>query len=261
MKQFLAILLALALVFALAACGKKPAPGVEETTAETTTETLTQEETSAFTLFPFPSAPTEATAAAGYAYEAYEAPIYYDPPPAAPQGTYQTPTADLNTAAITTFSGIATTTAAPGATDAPTTAALTTTAAPTTTQAPTLPPAQGTFSVSVGRAQAAGAPVTISVTTINQAGTSKARVYTGVKLKDFLAAQGVNLAAVGSGAVLTAKADDGETLTYSYSEIMSDKTLLAWDDAGEALSPPRLCPCATTDASRYLRGVITITLS
>jgi len=106
-----------------------------------------------------------------------------------------------------------------------------------------------------------GKQETIRVLTINQVGTAKDRAYTGVKLKDFLAAQNVDIAALNNGAVLTARADDGETMTYTYSEIMSNRTLLAWADAGETLSPPRLCPCDTTDAGRYLRGVVSITLS
>lgn len=270
MKRFFAILLALALLCALAACGKKPAPGTEETTAETTAEATTPAETSAHTIFPFPVSPTQA-AGAGYVYDANEAPIYnydYVPYPEPPRPTYETPTADLNTAAITTYSGAAgTTIAAPTAAGSTATAASTaagpTTTAPTTAQATTQPPkvTQGTFTVSVAAAKAAGSAVTERVTTVNQVGTKKERVFTGVRLKDFLAAQGVDIAALGTGATLVAKADDGETMTYTYSEIMSDITLLAWDDAGETLSPPRLCPCHATDSSRYLRGVVSITLS
>ena len=270
MKRFLALLLALALLFAFAACRKTPARGGEETTAEiTTTQATTQETTSAYTLFPFPAPPAAATeAGGGVYYEAYEAPIYtpnYSPYPEPPQPTYLTPTADLNTAAITTYSGTAGTTGATASgtatTGEPTTSGPTTTA-PATTQTTTQPPkvTQGTFTVSVAAAKAAGSAVTERVTTVNSVGTAKDRVFTGVKLKDFLAAQNVDIAALDQSATLVARADDGETATYTYYDIIADRTLLAWDDDGESLSPPRLCPCNAIDASRYLQGVISVTL-
>jgi len=271
MKRFFAILLALALLCALAACGKKPAPGTEETTAETTAEATTPAETSAHTIFPFPVSPTQA-AGAGYVYDANEAPIYnydYVPYPEPPRPTYETPTADLNTAAITTYSGAAgTTIAAPTAAGSTATAASTaagpTTTAPTTAQATTQPPkvTQGTFTVSVAAAKAAGSAVTERVTTVNSVGTTKERVFVGVKLKDFLAAQNVDVVALAqkTDITLVAKASDGETVTYTYGEIMADRTLLAWEEDGDSLSPPRLCPCNSINADRYLKGVASITL-
>jgi len=265
MKRFFVLLLALAMLSVLAACGTSPVQGGEGTEPETTMDALTQEETSAFT-FPFPDLPsiTQLTQEDTSAVSAMAS---------QPIVTIATATAKTNAPTVTAT--IALTTKPTAATKATTATTTTTTTRPTTTTTTTIAttttttttqgqPAKvtkGTFSVSVAKAKAAGSAVTISVTTVNQVGTAKDRVYTGVKLKDFLAAQNVDVAALSSSATLMAKADDGETLTYTYSDIISDKTLLAWDDAGEPLSPPRLCPCGATDASKYLRGVESITLS
>jgi len=254
--------MALAALFAFASCGTSPA---QVETEEATTETVTQPQTAtaAFT-FSLPELPVigaENTPAQSAAAQ-----------PAASMAM-GTRTAALSSTTVTTKA------AASGATSKTTTttaksssysytqstAATTTTKAGTSSQTSTTTTQQSTtqrrtFSVSVDNAKAAGSAQMISVTVTNSVGTTTTRRFTGVRLKDFLATQGVNMSALNASATLIATATDGETMTYSRGDIISDKTLLAWEEDGKALSPPRLCPCDSTVTGDYLKEVVSITL-
>jgi len=97
---------------------------------------------------------------------------------------------------------------------------------------------------------------------VNSFGTESTRVYRGLVLKDFLIDQNVDVAALKSGATLTARASDGETVTYGYGDIVSGNTLLAWEEDGRPLGAdaPRLCPGDNPSANMYLKGVVSVTL-
>jgi len=93
----------------------------------------------------------------------------------------------------------------------------------------------------------------------NSIGEVSSRTFYGVRLKDFLTAQGVDIV---SGATLVATSSDGKSVTLNYNEIISNSTLLAWDDTGSPLAQPRLCPCGSTgeNANLFLKDVVSVEL-
>ena len=261
MKRFWAILPALAVLLAFAACGKGPA-GAEETGPETTA----QAQTEAFA-FPFPEilAPgMESASAQGSA--ARQASV------TAGDATRTTVRAATTTKPATAAStqtsktSQTTTTAKAGTSLTRATTASTTASTTESTNPPATPPPRPTqrydISVSVDKAKAAGGPVVIEVTTVNSVGTvdPQPRRFTGVRLKDYLAAQGVDMSALSGSAKLTVTSRDGRTQECSRSVIDSDRTLLAWEEDGKALSPPRLCPGNSSVTGDYLKEVVSIVL-
>ena|GEM_PF-5220479 len=129
---------------------------------------------------------------------------------------------------------------------------------------------KGTFTVDLAKLQAMGGAVTRSYQFKNQYNEEhgeegSTRVYYGVKLRDFLAKQGVAIDKLGSGATLVATARDGDRVTIYYNDIISDNTLLAWEMNGSSIGSeaPRLCPGWTTGVNSllFLKGVVSITLS
>jgi len=89
-------------------------------------------------------------------------------------------------------------------------------------------------------------------------GETCTRSYTGVRLKDFLAAQNIDPASVRSVTIKTSDTKMPDTAITSY---MSDNTLLAWSENGSALSAPRLCPGDSSHAGDYIKYVVSIGLT
>jgi len=99
-----------------------------------------------------------------------------------------------------------------------------------------------------------------SMKTVNSLGVEKNRTFTGVRLKDYLAAKGVDLNALPNGATLTVKTTDIYSApTFSRTLILDDRTLIAWQEDGKTI-PLRLCPGSTTDTKYYVKNLKSITL-
>ena len=99
-----------------------------------------------------------------------------------------------------------------------------------------------------------------SMTTENSVGTVKTRTFAGVRLKDFLAAKGIDVQALPSNATVTVKTSDNyPSPTYSRSTILDNRTLIAWKEDGASI-PLRLCPGSLRDANLYVQNVKSITL-
>lgn len=278
MKRIPILLLTVAVLAALAACGRARPTGGEPASAETTTTTQTTARPAVTTLFAFPALPTTV---GEYTYFV-DVPV--QAPPAAKTtarsaatvtGTVLTqlttttavPTTTTKPVTTTTATTTRTTTTPATTTRAPTTAATTTRPTTTTTfndttgvTTTTVPkPTKGTFEVSVAKAKAINKENSATAKITNSIGEESTRIYTGVRLKDFLAAQGVDIV---SGATVTATSSDGKSVTLGYSEIISNSTLLAWDETGTPLGQPRLCPCASTgeNAHLFLKDVVSVEL-
>ena len=104
------------------------------------------------------------------------------------------------------------------------------------------------------------AAVTYNVTTKDSIDREKARSFTGVRLRDFLELQGINVDTLRSGATLVAYASDGEKTEYSLIAVRHNNTVLAWQDGSEALAKPRMCPGDSTLSGDFLKDVTTIEL-
>ena len=271
MKRFLALPLALAVLLMLAACGTSPAQGGEETSAEPTTETTTQEETSAVTLFSIPALPGVAAETTGVTM-----PVIATPPPATRMTTTRTapapssPATAGSTAATTTKATPVTTSATATATTTTTTAttATTTTTTTTTTTAATKAPRTWTISLSTIRALGL-AEVRKTVTTLNSFGTIKSYDISGPKLKDVLAALGADMSAINGRSTLKAicgNPSDPASADYNYFLINSNDSILALTVNGTEDDAPRLFPAveagsAHADSGKAVKMVDTLILS
>jgi len=145
----------------------------------------------------------------------------------------------------------------------PTTAIVQPTEAPTTTQPTTLPASQ-TFSFTVESLQELGlTPHTLTMHSTDSIGREFTRVYTGVIVKEVLNAMGADISRLNSGSTLRVTASDGANLTYDYSVIISDLTLLAWDMDGSAQNPPRFAPGSTTGVNHalFVQRVVSLTVN
>jgi len=267
MKRILALLLALAALFVLAACGKSPAREEEETSVEAaTTETLAQEETPGF-VFSIPALPGVTQTAAGTADITM--------PVIASQAPAQA-TAATRTAAAPTFPAAAgsTTTTKPITTAAATTATTiaTTTAAPTTTTTPTNPTTKAprTWTISRSSIEALGlAEVTKTVSTLNSFGTIKSYEVKGPTLKAVLEKLGADMSAISSNSVLLVKCTDPSDpaeAKYGYTLINSGDSILALTVNGSAEDTPRLFAAVESgntysDSAKAIKMVDTLTLS
>ena len=98
----------------------------------------------------------------------------------------------------------------------------------------------------------------MSMTFTDSIGETSTRSYTGVRLKDFLAAQGVPVASLRGVTIRTSDAKMPDTAITSY---LSDNTLLAWEENGSALPAPRLCPGDSSHAGDYIKYVVSIGLT
>jgi len=261
MKRLFALMLALALLIAFAACGASPAQ--EE---ETTTEQTTQTQIEAAFSFEIPELPVVTTQEDASAQPAATIPSAT----AASSGNTTTAVSTTTRPSVST-QATTTTTTKPGASSSTITTTKTTTTTTTTTSTqPTNPPVtKGTFTVDVAKLQAMGGAVTRTYHFKNQYDEDnnlpgQTRTYTGVKLRDFLAKEGITVSALGSGAKLVATDNKGRSVTYSYNDIVSDNTLLAWaQDGNPVADAPRLCPGHTTGVNSLLfwKEVSSITLS
>lgn len=99
--------------------------------------------------------------------------------------------------------------------------------------------------------------VTLEMTITNKNGESKTNSYTGVKLKDILAAIGVD-----SVTGVTVAATDDYSADYTQDLVMADDTILAWAKDGEPLSDNSLqmCPKAGT-GNLFVKNVGKIIIS
>jgi len=282
MKYILMAILALALAFVMAACGAAQEEALQETPA------LAQEATGipeAVLPGPPPDAlealgsllagtapPPQTSAPATEVMESAAAGIITTPSPAA---SATTRAAGTNTATKTAKAQVTTKyayTAAPGASQK-TTTARPSTASQTTTAAITMPrtAAAGTaatasqarpqsVSVTIANLQAVGKPVTLTMTFANSIDQASARIFTGVRLKEFLAAQGVPVSSLRGVTIRTSDAKMPDTAIPS-SVFLSDNTLLAWEENGGALAAPRLCPGDSDSAGDYIKYVVSIGLT
>ena len=91
-------------------------------------------------------------------------------------------------------------------------------------------------------------------------GQSSSRSYTGVRLKDFLTAQGVPVSSLRGVTIRTSDTRMPDT-PLSTAVVLSDNTLLAWTEDGSALPAPRLCPGDSSHAGDYIKFVTTIILT
>ena len=137
---------------------------------------------------------------------------------------------------------------------------------------PTVPPTETTtllqkpqpqnFAFSSESLQELGlTPHTIPMDTIDSADREYTRIYTGVLVKDFLAAMGVNLALLdGESTLLVIMSDNAAGVAFGYDIIMSDRALLAWDMDGAEQIPPRFAP-GNTNHGAYLKNVVSVTVN
>jgi len=147
-----------------------------------------------------------------------------------------------------------TTTTKPSTTSQTTTATITlprTAATPTQTR-------PSSVNVTIANLQAVGKPVTMSMTFTDSIGQTSTRSYTGVRMKDFLAARGVPLSSLRGVTIRTSDEKMPDTAIFSY---MSDNTLLAWEENGSALAAPRLCPGDSSHAGDYIKYVVSLGLT
>jgi len=268
MKRLLALLLALALVFAIAACGKSPAQDEEEISAETTTITEeTAREEASSTLFPFPELPsaTQLTPESAGALPAIAAPAQATAAPAT--HTFPTPSSPAMGGTTATTKAATTTKPATTTTAASTTTTTATTATTTTTQRQTLAPR--TFAISPASVQAMGlSNVSKTVTTLNDFGTIKSYEITGPRLKDVLAALGADMSAINNRSVLKVVDNGSKPSSADFNSFLinSNDTILALTIDGFTADAPRMFaavePGSTySDSSKAIKWVDTFILT
>ena len=267
MKKLWAILLAAAVFFALAACGKAPAPE-----AETTLE-ITEAAAVTGLTFPFPELPSGTApgqtlpviAGTGASIVTTTLAGSASVPAVSNSSTTTTTTkpgassSSTTTTTTTTSTKIntsSTTTSTKATTSSATTTTTTTT---TTTQAPPrVTKAPQTFNIDLAKIKALGLPnVTKTITTKNDYGTVKSYNVTGPTLKSVLAALGADMSAINGYTKLAVECTDPADpakAEYNNFLINSGDSIMALTINGSEDDAPRLFPAVETGQQYAFSG-------
>ncbi|MCL2023123.1 MAG: hypothetical protein FWG82_01990 [Oscillospiraceae bacterium] len=133
----------------------------------------------------------------------------------------------------------------------------------TTTTSAAPKPATLSIDINLAKIQGLGlASHTYKITTTDSINRVKTRDFTGVRVRDVLAALGADMSRITKNSTLHAIANDGVSYTYPYGEFMDDRALFSWQEDNTVFDTVRISPGGTTgqNAFKFVKDAAKITL-